>query len=312
MKIIVLGGCGYVGSVLVKKLLKKNYKIFVVDTQWFGNYLGRHKNLKILKCDIRNLKNISFKGYEKIIHLANIANDPMAELNPNLSWEVNVLTTYELITKSIRDGVKHFIYSSSGSVYGVKKEKKVTEELSPMPISIYNKTKMIAERILLSFKDQIKINIIRPATVCGLSPRMRFDLTVNLLTMQALRKREITVFGGSQKRPNIHVEDLTDIFIHFLNNQSNSIFYNAGFENLSVLQIAKIVKKNIPCKIIIKKSNDIRSYNLDSSKLLKTGFEPKLKINDAIKQIMEAFAKKKILLKDQWQSVSWLKKIKVI
>jgi len=312
MKIIVLGGCGYVGSVLVKKLLKKNYKIFVVDTQWFGNYLGTHKNLKILKCDIRNLKNISFKGYEKIIHLANIANDPMAELNPNLSWEVNVLTTYELITKSIRDGVKHFIYSSSGSVYGVKKEKKVTEELSPMPISIYNKTKMIAERILLSFKDQIKINIIRPATVCGLSPRMRFDLTVNLLTMQALRKRVITVFGGSQKRPNIHVEDLTDIFIHFLNNKSNSIFYNAGFENLSVLQIAKIVKKNVPCKIIIKKSNDIRSYNLDSSKLLKTGFEPKLKINDAIKQIMEAFAKKKILLKDQWQSVSWLKKIKVI
>lgn len=312
MKIIVLGGCGYVGSVLVKKLLKKNYKIFVVDTQWFGNYLGTHKNLKILKCDIRNLKNISFKGYEKIIHLANIANDPMAELNPNLSWEVNVLTTYELITKSIRDGVKHFIYSSSGSVYGVKKEKKVTEELSPMPISIYNKTKMIAERILLSFKDQIKINIIRPATVCGLSPRMRFDLTVNLLTMQALRKRVITVFGGSQKRPNIHVEDLTDIFIHFLNNKSNSIFYNAGFENLSVLQIAKIVKKNIPCKIIIKKSNDIRSYNLDSSKLLKTGFEPKLKINDAIKQIMEAFAKNKISLKDQWQSVSWLKKIKVI
>jgi nucleoside-diphosphate-sugar epimerase len=312
MKIIVLGGCGYVGSVLVKKLLKKNYKIFVVDTQWFGNYLGTHKNLKILKCDIRNLKNISFKGYEKIIHLANIANDPMAELNPNLSWEVNVLTTYELITKSIRDGVKHFIYSSSGSVYGVKKEKKVTEELSPMPISIYNKTKMIAERILLSFKDQIKINIIRPATVCGLSPRMRFDLTVNLLTMQALRKRVITVFGGSQKRPNIHVEDLTDIFIHFLNNKSNSIFYNAGFENLSVLQIAKIVKKNVPCKIIIKKSNDIRSYNLDSSKLLKTGFEPKLKINDAIKQIMEAFAKNKISLKDQWQSVSWLKKIRVI
>jgi nucleoside-diphosphate-sugar epimerase len=171
---------------------------------------------------------------------------------------------------------------------------------------------MIAERILLSFKDQIKINIIRPATVCGLSPRMRFDLTVNLLTMQALRKRVITVFGGSQKRPNIHVEDLTDIFIHFLNNKSNSIFYNAGFENLSVLQIAKIVKKNVPCKIIIKKSNDIRSYNLDSSKLLKTGFEPKLKINDAIKQIMEAFAKNKISLKDQWQSVSWLKKIKVI
>ena len=158
MKIIVLGGCGYVGSVLVKKLLKKNYKILVIDTQWFGNYLVNHKNLKILKYDIRNIENISFKGYKKIVHLANIANDPAVELNPNLSWEVNVLATYQLITKSIRDGVKHFIYSSSGSVYGVKKEKKVTEELPLMPISTYNKTKMIAERILLSFKDQIKIN----------------------------------------------------------------------------------------------------------------------------------------------------------
>jgi nucleoside-diphosphate-sugar epimerase len=312
MKIIVLGGCGYIGSVLVKKLLKKNYKVLVIDTQWFGNYLGIHKNLKILKCDIRNLKNISFKGYEKIIHLANIANDPAAELNPNLSWEVNVLATYELMTKSIRDGVKHFIYSSSGSVYGVKKEKKVTEDLSAMPISIYNKTKMIAERILLSFKNQIKINIIRPATVCGLSPRMRLDLTVNLLTVQALRKKEITVFGGKQKRPNIHVDDLTNIFIHFINKKSSSVFYNAGFENLSILEIAKIVKKNIPCKIKIKKSNDIRSYNLDSSKLLKTGFRPKLRINDAIKQIMEAFIKKNISPKKEWQSVTWLKKIKVI
>jgi nucleoside-diphosphate-sugar epimerase len=312
MKIIVLGGCGYVGSVLVKKLLKKNYKILVIDTQWFGNYLVNHKNLKILKYDIRNIENISFKGYKKIVHLANIANDPAVELNPNLSWEVNVLATYQLITKSIRDGVKHFIYSSSGSVYGVKKEKKVTEELPLMPISTYNKTKMIAERILLSFKDQIKINIIRPATVCGLSPRMRFDLTVNLITIQALQKKEITVFGGKQKRPNIHVEDLTDIFIHFLNGKFDSIFYNAGFENLSILEIAKIVKKNIPCKIKIKKSNDIRSYNLDSTKLLKTGFEPKFKINDAIKQIIESYLKKKISLKREWQSVSWLKKRKII
>ena len=297
MKIIVLGGCGYVGSVIIKKLLKKNFHVLVIDTQWFGNYLPKNRNLKIINCDIRNLKNISFKGYNAIIHLANIANDPAAELNPNLSWEVNVLGTYQLITKSINEGIKQFIYASSGSVYGVRKEKRVTEKLSPMPISIYNKTKMLAERILLSFKNEIKIKIIRPATVCGLSPRMRFDLTVNLLTIQALQKKEITVLGGKQKRPNIHIEDLTNVFIHFLNNKSKSIFYNAGFENLSILEIAKLIKKKIPCKIKIKKSNDIRSYNLDSSRLLKTGFKPKFGIEDAINQITESFKRKKNFIK---------------
>jgi nucleoside-diphosphate-sugar epimerase len=197
-------------------------------------------------------------------------------------------------------------------VYGVRKEKRVTEKLSPVPISLYNKTKMIAERILLSFKNQIKVKIIRPATVCGLSPRMRFDLTVNLLTIQALQKKKITVLGGKQKRPNIHVEDLAGVFMHLLNDNSDTIFYNAGFENLSILEIAKIIKKNIPCEIKIKKSNDIRSYNLDSSKLLKTGFKPKLGIKDAIKQITESFKKKKISLKQEWYSVNWLKKIRVI
>ena len=312
MKIIVLGGCGYVGSVLVEKLLKKNYKVLVVDTKWFGNYLKKNKNLRVIKCDIRNLNKISFRGYNKIIHLANIANDPTADLDPTLSWEINALSTHQIIYKAIDEGIEQFIFSSSGSVYGIKKENKVTEDLQPEPISVYNKTKMIAERVLLSFSDKINLQIIRPATVCGISPRMRLDLTVNLLTMQAITKKQITVLGGKQKRPNIHIQDLTDVFIYFLESKIKNGIYNAGFENLSILKIAKIVKNKIPSKIIIKKSNDIRSYNIDSSKLIMTGYKPKFSIEDAICQIRDDFLNRKFLIKKEWYSVNWLKKIKVI
>jgi nucleoside-diphosphate-sugar epimerase len=312
MKIIVLGGCGYVGSVLVEKLLKKNYKVLVIDTKWFGNYLKKNKNLRVIKCDIRNLNKISFRGYNKIIHLANIANDPTADLDPTLSWEINVLSTHQIIYKAIDEGIEQFIFSSSGSVYGIKKENKVTEDLQPEPISVYNKTKMIAERVLLSFSDKINLQIIRPATVCGISPRMRLDLTVNLLTMQAITKKQITVLGGKQKRPNIHIQDLTDVFIYFLESKIKNGIYNAGFENLSILRIAKIVKNKIPSKIIIKKSNDIRSYNIDSSKLIMTGYKPKFSIEDAICQIRDDFLNRKFYIKKEWYSVNWLKKIKVI
>jgi nucleoside-diphosphate-sugar epimerase len=312
MKIIILGGCGYVGSVLVKKLLDQKHNILVIDTQWFGNHLIPSSNLNIIKSDIRDLKNISFKGYETIIHLANIANDPASELNPNFSWEINVLATQQIITKAIDEGIKKFIYASSGSVYGVKKEKKVTEKLSLVPLSIYNKTKMIAERVLVSFDKKIKVYIIRPATVCGISPRMRLDLTVNMLTIQALTKNKITIFGGKQKRPNIHIQDLTDVFIHFLNKKIGAGIYNAGFENLSIIDIAKIIQKKISCKIEIRKTNDIRSYNLDSTKLTKTGFKKNFTITNAIDEIKQAFDNKKIFKKSEWYSVDWLKKIKVI
>lgn len=307
MKIIVLGGCGYVGSVLVKKLLDKNHKLLVIDTQWFGNYLKPSKNLRVIKKDIRNLDNVSFRGYKAIIHLANIANDLTSELDPNLSWDINVLAFDQIIKKAINEGVKKFIYASSGSVYGIKKEKKVTENLPPYPISIYNKTKMIAERVLLSFKNEIDTVIIRPATVCGLSPRMRLDVSVNLLTMQALLKKEITIFGGKQKRPNIHISDLTDVFIHFLKKKKNCGIYNAGFENMSILDIGKLVQKNINCKIKIKKINDIRSYNLDSSKLLKTGFKPNYSISYAIKEIKNAHENGKLKNNKKWHTVKWLK-----
>ena len=219
MKILVTGGCGYTGTVLVKSLLKDNHKVIVIDTQWFGNYLKRNKNLKIIKGDIRNLKDYYFKRVDSVIHLANIANDPGVELNPNLSGS-NVLAIRKLAELSIKNKVKQIIFASSGSVYGLKKEKKVTEDLDLVPISIYNKTKMIAERVLMSYQDKIKIHCIRPATVCGLSPRMRLDVTVNNLTFQACKNKIITVFGGKQIRPNIHIKDLIESinFFYTINN----------------------------------------------------------------------------------------------
>ncbi len=288
MKIFITGGCGYKGSLLIKRLLKLNYKITNYDTRWFGNFLPKHKNLKNIKGDIRNLENINLKKFNAVIHLASVSNDPCSDLNPKLSWEIGPLASMKLIEKAINDGVKKFIYASSGSVYGIKKEKNVTEELSLKPISDYNKTKMTTERVLLSYKNKIDLVIIRPATVCGLSPRMRFDLSVNVLTINALQKKLITVFGGNQVRPNIHIDDLIDLYIFFLKNNKVGI-YNAGFENIKILDIAKIIQKKTKCKIKILKSNDPRSYRLSSKKLLKIGYKPKKTVDNAINEIIYSY-----------------------
>ena len=208
MTILITGGCGYTGTILTQNLLEKGYKVKVVDNQWFGNHLKRHPNLKMYKQDIRDIQENIFNKVKTVVHLANIPNDPSVELNQNLSWEVNVLATKKLAELSIKNKVKQIIFASSGSVYGLKKEKKVTEDLDLIPISTYNKTKMIAERVLMSYQDKIKIHCIRPATVCGLSPRMRLDVTVNNFTFQACKNKKITVFGGKQIRPNIHIKDL--------------------------------------------------------------------------------------------------------
>ncbi len=244
MNILILGGGGYVGTPLTFKLLKnKKNKITVVDTFWFGNYLKKNKRLKVIKKDIREVNTKWFKGIDCIIHLANIANDPAVDLTPSLSWDVNVIASMKIMKLAIKNKVKKFIFASSGSVYGVKREKKVTEDLDLVPISVYNKTKMIAERVFMSFKDKIRINCIRPATVCGVSPRMRFDVSVNLLTLQAIKKKQITVFGGNQIRPNIHLQDMIRLYEFFLKRNIPSGFYNAGFENLKIINIAKMIQK---------------------------------------------------------------------
>ena len=295
MHVLVTGGCGYTGTLLTEKLIRKGFFVTVVDAMWFGNYLSPHKNLKVVKEDIRNVEAISMKGVDAIIHLANIANDPSVELDPKISWEVNVLGSMQLVEKAINNKVKQLIYASSGSVYGVKDEPQVTEDLKLAPISVYNKTKMISERVLLSYQDSITLQCIRPATVCGYSPRMRFDLSVNMLTMQALTKGKITVFGGKQIRPHIHIKDIVDVYIHFLElGEKATGIYNAGFENMSIMKIAKKVTEFFPAEIVVTESNDPRSYHLNSNKLLNTGFKPSRNVQAAITEILDAFQPKKI------------------
>ena len=191
-RILVTGATGYKGTVLVPKLLAKGHKVVALDTQWFGNYLPSHPNLQIIKGDVRQTDLIDLTGIDSIIHLASIANDPCGDLDPKLTWEVSALATMQLADKAQRAGIKQFIYASSGSVYGIKDEAQVTEELTLEPISEYNKTKMVAERVLLSYAGDMAVQIVRPATVCGLSARMRLDVSVNMLTMQALTKGKIT------------------------------------------------------------------------------------------------------------------------
>jgi nucleoside-diphosphate-sugar epimerase len=206
--------------------------------------------------------------------------------------------------------VKQIIFASSGSVYGVKSEPKVTEDLELLPISAYNKTKMVAERVLLSYQNQMQIHCIRPATVCGISPRMRFDVSVNLLTLQALTNNTMTVFGGTQVRPNIHIDDIVNVYSHFLKNPKiQSGCYNAGFENISIKEIAEMVKKATGASIELSDSNDPRSYRQDSTKLLLTGFKPTKNVQIAISEIIKAFKSGKIADKDQWHTVKWMNQL---
>lgn len=310
MHVLVLGGCGFVGTVLVPALISDGYEVTVVDTMWFGNFLADHPKLKVIQGDIRDIDSIPMSGVDAIIHLANISNDPCGELNAKLSWEVNALATMSLVEKAVQSGVQQFIFASSGSVYGVKDEPEVTEELSLLPISDYNKTKMISERVLLSYKDEITVQCIRPATICGYSPRMRLDLSVNMLTMQALVNGKITVFGGQQTRPNLHMKDMVDIYRHFLKNrlQLHGI-YNAGFENLSILNIAERVAKFVPAEIIVTESNDPRSYRLNSDKLIDTGFNPQFCVKDGIKEVIHAYEKGILKNEDKYYNLKIMKQI---
>ena len=260
MNLLITGGCGYVGSVLVPRLLEQGHDVRIIDTQWFGNHLPAHSALTVIEGDIRSIQPTLFTDIDAVIHLANIANDPGVELNPSLSWEVNVLATQQIATMAVKAGVKQLIYASSGSVYGVKEEDQVTEDLDLVPISTYNKTKMIAERVLMSYASEIQIHNIRPATVCGLSPRMRLDVSVNMLTHQALANNEITVFGGEQVRPNIHIQDMAGVYEHFLAHPDlASGEYNAGFENISIGDLAQLISAQCDASIRVTPSNDPRS-----------------------------------------------------
>ncbi len=303
-KVIVTGGCGFVGHSLTTALLSLGHQVRVIDAMWFGNHLPNDKNLEVIKSDIRDLKESYFEGVDTVFHLANVANDPCSDLNSKLNWEVNALASMQLVEMAIKKKVKQFVFASSGSVYGVKEEPLVTEELSLVPISDYNKTKMISERVLLSYADRIAVSCIRPATVCGYSPRMRLDLSVNMLTMQALANGKITVFGGEQTRPNIHLKDLVAVYLHVLENpEAMTGIFNAGFENLSIMEIAKRVVSHVPADVVVTESNDPRSYRLSSQKLLSTGFNPVSSVEEGILEVIEAYRSGKLEMEERYFNV---------
>lgn len=312
MNIFVTGGCGYKGTVLVPKLLARGYKVHVLDAQWFGNFLPTHPNLTVTKGDVRDIDSIDLQGIDTVIHLSSVANDPCGDLDPKLTWEISALATMQLADKAVRQGVAQFIFASSGSVYGIKDEDQVTENLELKPISEYNKTKMVSERVLLSYQDDMVIQIIRPATVCGISPRMRLDVSVNLLTMQALEKKKITVFGGKQARPNIHIDDITDVYLHFIDNPKHTGIFNAGFENITILEIAKLITKYIPVEVMVTESNDPRSYRINSDKLLATGFKPKKLVEHAVQEIIKSYGSGALKDQDHFYNLKWMQQTAIV
>ena len=307
MKIIVTGGCGYKGCVLVKRLLDLGHQVCVIDAMWFGNQFVNDKpSLEILQKDIRTIDTLS--EADAMIHLAAVANDPAALLDSKLTWEVNVLGTQNLLELCKLYHIPRFVYASSGSVYGVSDEPLVHEDIKLTPLSDYNKTKMIAERVVLSYKNDINVTILRPATVCGISPRQRFDVAVNALSISALRGGVMKVDGGTQIRPNVHMNDIIEAYIWCLDklNTFGEIF-NVGFENLSLTEIAERVQAVIPSSITYVPTNDPRSYRLSSQKILDAGFVPHYSIDDAIK----AIAASDLVPQDINYNMRWMKQCNI-
>ncbi|MBI4763530.1 MAG: SDR family oxidoreductase [Deltaproteobacteria bacterium] len=305
-KVLVTGGAGYVGAVLVPKLLKEGYQVKVVDLYIFGekvlDQVKDHPGLEQIRGDIRNrsLFEKIIPGSDAVIHLACISNDPSFELDPVLGKSINYDAFLNLVDISRQSGVQYFIYASSSSVYGVKEEDQVTEDLPLEPLTDYSKYKALCEEYLNARKGPMTSLIIRPATVCGYSPRLRLDLTVNILTHHALINKQITVFGGDQQRPNIHIEDMTDLYLEALKwpaEEINGKIYNAGYQNHTVMDLARSVRRVVGDEVAIKTSptNDIRSYRVSSEKIKQErGFIPQYTIENAVQDLMTAFQAGKV------------------
>ena len=284
MHILVTGGCGYIGSVLVPKLLAASHHVTVLDTMWFGNTLEPHRNLSIVQGDIREPHAIKA---EAVIHLANIPNDSAGALRPSVTWEVNALGMKTLVESSIRHGATQFLYASSGSVYGISNAVEVTEDHPLVPLTDYNKSKAVAERVLLSYEKDLVIQIIRPGTCCGVSPNQRLDITVNGMVASALCGR-IEVANGDQYRPNIHIQDLTDLFAWMLERPWLIGIWNACAENMTGDEIAFLVGERVKALIVRMQSKDRRSYRMSNAKLSRAGFMPRFGVEDAIDDLLRA------------------------
>jgi nucleoside-diphosphate-sugar epimerase len=304
-KVLVTGGAGYKGCVLVPKLLQAGYEVVVYDLMLFGSSgLAPHPRLRVITGDIRDTKLYaeSLKGANYVIHMACISNDPSFDLDPSLSRTINY-ECFEPLVKASKDaGVERFVYVSSSSVYGVSDAPEVTEDHPLVPLTDYNKYKGLCEPILARFQSPDFTTVtIRPATVCGYSPRMRFDLTVNILTNHAVNRGVITVFGGSQKRPNIHIDDVCELYVELLSTPTKLLAgetFNAGYQNQTVTELANITHDIVeaefpekkPIRIETTSSNDLRSYHVSSKKIAaKLGWYPKRTIEDAVRDLCQAF-----------------------
>ena len=303
-KILITGGAGYVGAVLVPRLLADDYCVTVYDLMIYGeNALPKHPNLTVVKGDIRDQKLLTkaMLSQDAVIHLACISNDPSFELNPALGRSINLDAFQPLVEISREQGVKRFIYASSSSVYGIKKEMDVNEAMSLEPLTDYSRFKAECEKILLDYQSpNFSVVIVRPATVCGYSPRQRLDVIVNILTNLAYNKREISIFGGEQLRPNIHIADMVDSYILLLQSDDLEVagqIFNAGFENQKVKDLAEIVKEVIgqDVRMVTLPTEDNRSYHISSKKIYdELGFKASRTIRDAVIDIKKAFDQGKL------------------
>jgi nucleoside-diphosphate-sugar epimerase len=305
-KILVTGGAGYVGSVLTPKLLDAGYEVTVYDACYFGaDQLARgNPKLRVIEGDIRDIAKLAkaFEGIEAVLHLACISNDPSFELDEGLSKSINFDCFEPMVVAAKNAGVRRFVYCSSSSVYGVSEDPNVTEEHPLVPLTLYNKYKGLCEPLLFKHKSKdFTCVTIRPATVCGYSPRCRLDLSVNILTNLAVNKGVITVFGGTQKRPNLHIDDMCDAYRLFLEAPTDKIageIFNVAYQNRTIMEIAQIVKKIVeeeyPQKdeiaITVTQTNDNRSYHVNSDKIARVlGYRPKRTIEDAVRDLCRAF-----------------------
>ncbi len=300
--IFVTGGAGYVGALLVPKLLDAGYAVKVLDLYLYGDdvILGGkgHPGLTEIKGDLRDagLLEKHLPGCDAVIHLACISNDPSYELDPNLARSINYDAFLPLVDIAKKNGVQRFLYASSSSVYGLKEDAEVTEDLPLEPLTDYSKYKAMCEEYLnAAASDTFIVTTIRPSTVCGYSPRMRLDLTVNILTNHAINKGKITVFGGEQKRPNLHIEDMCEVYLFMLKQDPGKIqkkIYNVGYQNFKVKEIAQMVRETLGGDIPVETTptNDNRSYHVSSRKIKdELGFEPRHTIQEAVLEIKQAF-----------------------
>lgn len=296
--VLVTGGAGYVGAVLVPRMLEEGYAVRVLDLFLYGEVLAAHPQLSLVRGDLRDRALVAeaLKGCDTVIHLACISNDPSYELDPDLGRSINYDAFRPLLEECKAAGIGRFIYASSSSVYGVKSEERVTEDLSLEPLTDYSKFKALCEEILEEYADAFTICTLRPATVCGYSPRQRLDVIVNILTNHAVNRGKILVFGGAQARPNLHIQDMVDAYLNVLAQPAEKIHrkvYNVGGVNHLVSEIAEMVRKAVgdQVEIEVRPSDDNRSYRIDSGRIRdELGFVPRRTVLDAVEELKAAFA----------------------